>query len=121
MREARKRDASMYLDYGFTRPNVISQGPYEQLTGEGCETQGLGEGIESLGPAPEPMSPSEVLPPPQPPTQQGSMNSASIGGPQSNGNVLASHQQPAMIDERQANNPAAEAAATAPVWEWAKR
>ena len=42
LREARKRDASMYLDYGFTRPNVISQGPYQQLTGEGCETEGCG-------------------------------------------------------------------------------
>ena len=40
LREARKRDASMYLDYGFTRPNVISQGPYQQLTGEGCQTEG---------------------------------------------------------------------------------
>ena len=44
MREARKRDASMYLDYGFTRPNVISRGPYQQLTGEGCEADGGAEG-----------------------------------------------------------------------------
>ena len=45
LREARKRDASMYLDYGFTRPNVISQGPYQQLTGEGCQTDGCVEGM----------------------------------------------------------------------------
>jgi len=32
-RRARARDASYYLDYGFTRPSVISQGPYEQHTG----------------------------------------------------------------------------------------
>ena len=30
LRQARKRDASMYLDYGYTRPNVMSRGPYEQ-------------------------------------------------------------------------------------------
>ena len=30
MRRARARDASYYLDYGFTRPNVISRGGYEQ-------------------------------------------------------------------------------------------
>jgi len=123
LREARKRDASMYLDYGFTRPNVISQGPYQQLTGEGCETPGDAEGYDSLGPAPEPMNgPTELLPAPEPPpTQPGTINSASTKAQVPNGNVLASHQQPAMIDERQANNPAAEAAATAPVWEWAKR
>lgn len=30
MRRARQRDASMYLDYGYTRPNVISRGPHAQ-------------------------------------------------------------------------------------------
>jgi len=30
LREARKRDASLYLNYGFTRPKVISRGPYVQ-------------------------------------------------------------------------------------------
>ncbi len=30
LREARKRDASTYLDYGFTRPNVFSRGAYQQ-------------------------------------------------------------------------------------------
>ncbi|MFV2065432.1 MAG: TolC family protein [Pirellulales bacterium] len=33
LREARKRDASMYLNYGFTRPKVISRGPYVQHDG----------------------------------------------------------------------------------------
>lgn len=33
MRRARQRDASMYLDYGFTRPNVISRGPHSQMQG----------------------------------------------------------------------------------------
>ena len=32
LRRARQRDASTNLDYGFTRPNVISQGPHAQFT-----------------------------------------------------------------------------------------
>jgi len=32
LRRARQRDASTYLDYGFTRPNVISRGPHAQAT-----------------------------------------------------------------------------------------
>jgi len=34
-RRARQRDASFYLDYGFTRPKVISRGAYEQHAGRG--------------------------------------------------------------------------------------
>ena len=30
LREARKRDAGLYLDYGYTRPNVLSRGPIQQ-------------------------------------------------------------------------------------------
>ncbi|MDX1963258.1 MAG: TolC family protein [Pirellulales bacterium] len=33
-RHARERDAGMYLNYGFTRPDVISRGPVEQQTEE---------------------------------------------------------------------------------------
>jgi len=32
LRRARQRDASTYLDYGFTRPNVMSRGPHAQQT-----------------------------------------------------------------------------------------
>jgi len=32
LRRARQRDASTYLDYGFTRPNVISRGAHAQIT-----------------------------------------------------------------------------------------
>ena len=32
LRRARQRDASTQIDYGFTRPNVISQGPHAQIT-----------------------------------------------------------------------------------------
>jgi hypothetical protein len=33
-RRARQRDASHFIDYGFTQPRIISQGPYEQGAGE---------------------------------------------------------------------------------------
>ena len=35
-RRARARDASTYLDYGFTQPKVISRGPIEQHAGGGA-------------------------------------------------------------------------------------
>ncbi|MEX2091774.1 MAG: TolC family protein [Pirellulales bacterium] len=130
LREARKRDASMYLDYGFTRPNVVSQGPYQQLTGEGCENGGSIDGVETMGPAPEPMdAPTEMLPTPavqspsasNQPLKTDIARNARLPAAPTNGAQWASHNQPRTIDEHQANNPAAQAAATAPIWEWAKR
>jgi hypothetical protein len=38
MRQARKRDAGMYMDYGYTRPNVVSRGPVQQGCSPGCES-----------------------------------------------------------------------------------
>ena len=38
LRRARQRDASTYLDYGFTRPNVISRGPHAQATDQFAPT-----------------------------------------------------------------------------------
>ena len=35
---ARERDASYYMNYGWTRPRVVSQGPVEQHTGSANET-----------------------------------------------------------------------------------
>ena len=61
LRRARARDASYYLDYGFTRPGVISRGPYEQHAGQPeaiFETQGAGEGVLEGGeliPTPDPL------------------------------------------------------------------
>jgi outer membrane protein TolC len=37
MREARKRDAATYIDYGYTRPDVFSRGPYQQRAIHGGE------------------------------------------------------------------------------------
>ncbi len=54
---ARERDASYYLNYGYTRPNVISQGPVQQHVGdmpvESTRTLGTTPGRE-LVPTPQP-------------------------------------------------------------------
>ena len=43
-RRARARDASTYLDYGFTQPRVISRGPIEQQAGGGALFEGGRDG-----------------------------------------------------------------------------
>jgi outer membrane protein TolC len=55
MRQARKRDAGLYIDYGYTRPNVISQGPIQQ----GCSPDCQSGGSHELFPAP---APDQVMP-----------------------------------------------------------
>lgn len=66
LRLARQRDASVYLDYGFTRPGVMSRGPILQHANDAHTFEGMefeGEMVptpaqpESL-PAPRPASPS---------------------------------------------------------------
>lgn len=56
MRQARKRDAGLYMDYGYTRPNVVSQGPIQQGCSPGCESNGP---QPTDGPT---MSPEQVMP-----------------------------------------------------------
>jgi len=58
-RRARARDASLYLNYGYTRPKVVSRGPYEQHAG----TVGLFYDSE---PAPGEEAPAEMIPTPMP-------------------------------------------------------
>jgi hypothetical protein len=66
MRQARKRDAGLYMDYGYTRPNVVSQGPVPQGCNDGCETDGP-QMFKSPNPIPDPAFPSEEsLPSPNP-------------------------------------------------------
>ncbi|MFH1921402.1 MAG: hypothetical protein ABIP48_16175, partial [Planctomycetota bacterium] len=71
-RLARARDASLYLDYGFTRPKVISRGAYEQHPGigglffDGEPTPAPGISPEVIPvPLPEPLEqiPADELPP----------------------------------------------------------
>ena len=70
-RRARARDASLYLDYGFTRPKVISRGEYGQHSGTVPFTGDVpfeaGE-MEPI-PAPEPM-PHPAPAPPRPKTEE---------------------------------------------------
>ena len=60
MRQARKRDAALFIDYGYTRPNVVSQGPVQQ----GCSTDSQGGSHEIFGapPAPDQVMPDGVVP-----------------------------------------------------------
>jgi len=67
-RLARARDASLYLDYGYTMPKVVSRGPVEPGLGGGMVG---GEGLppmemmEPVGPAPGGPRP-ELIPTPEP-------------------------------------------------------
>jgi outer membrane protein TolC len=70
MRQARKRDAGLYMDYGYTRPNVMSRGPIDQ--GQECTDGSAGPQtiFEAPGPVPdEAMPANEQLPAPKPQPQ----------------------------------------------------
>lgn len=72
---ARERDAGAYIDYGYTRPRVFSQGPYPQFQQPGGEL--LEDGYEQVEGVPTPAvepdgdvaeptpMPAEDLPPPE--------------------------------------------------------
>jgi outer membrane protein TolC len=64
-RRARARDAAYYLDYGFTRPDVISLGPSDQHTGEMMHQGEILDGeIWSDGaPMPPQGQPTPAMPP----------------------------------------------------------
>src|SRR4029453_10702962 len=69
LRQARKRDAGLYMDYGYTRPKVMSRGPVPQGCNDGCEQGGAYQGIEAEAASPEEaatpdinFSPGEMLP-----------------------------------------------------------
>jgi outer membrane protein TolC len=69
LRRARERDAAHFVNFGFTRPKVISRGPYGQHSGM---HHGPVEGEPNLAPAPEEVAPgvpsdgAEELPTPAP-------------------------------------------------------
>ncbi len=56
-RLARQRDASLYINYGFTRPSVMSKGPVNQT---GLRQPGQPAGLSSLEGAPHEAAPEEV-------------------------------------------------------------
>jgi outer membrane protein TolC len=61
LRQARKRDASMSLDYGFTRPSVISRGPHSQSSG-GLFGVPAGEVYDGSSMQPTPAEPEPIEP-----------------------------------------------------------
>lgn len=75
---ARARDASFYLDYGFTRPKVISRGSYNQHAG-GAAPMGAvpmppaTEGQPEVVPTPEPVQDNSQ---PSPTSQSGASRAA---------------------------------------------
>lgn len=64
---ARQRDASFYLDYGYTRPKVISQGPYLQHAGD---ANNGGDGVPMPATEGESELSPEVLPTPTPANEE---------------------------------------------------
>ena len=65
LRQARKRDAALFLDYGYTRPNVLSQGPIPQGSAPDCEPGGPEMSVPGTSPEqvmPEATPPAESLP-----------------------------------------------------------
>jgi outer membrane protein TolC len=66
-RMARQRDASYYLNYGYTRPKVISQGPYLQHGGDAVRAGGEWNEFDSF-PGDGPHMPHEGLTPEEVPS-----------------------------------------------------
>lgn len=58
LRRGRQRDASLYIDYGFTRPSVMSRGPYPQAAG--TSTGGAYEGQVIEQPKPDEATPNQL-------------------------------------------------------------
>jgi hypothetical protein len=127
MREARKRDAATYIDYGFTRPDVFSRGAYEQNCIDGCET-----GTPTGGPmiVPTPVEPMPQLGEPEAlpmPDVQSLGPQAYRGGALSQAPYSTAHRpyRPAAThpnaDERQANYASAAAAQAPAIGQWGGR
>jgi len=110
MRQARKRDAALFIDYGYTRPNVVSQGPVQQ----GCSTDGQGSHEIFGAPAPDQVMPEGSVPEESLPAP-GSTPAAAPPTSNSTGTFeLRRH-------ERQAHHAPASIAANAAIWAWQER
>jgi outer membrane protein TolC len=98
MRQARKRDAAYYMDYGYTRPNVVSQGPVQQGCSPDCQSHGAREIFGA--PAPDQVIPDGVPEEPLPapgttPAAAPSTNSSS--GVESSRCGRQSHRSPVVV------------------------
>jgi outer membrane protein TolC len=105
MRQARKRDAALYMDYGYTRPNVVSQGPVPQGCSPDCKSGGAKEIFPAPGQMPDQTLPDGGVPEESLPAP-GSMPKAA---PPSN----ATGKLERSVYERQADHPAAAIVANA--------
>ena len=90
-KRARERDAGSYIDYGFTRPQVISRGEYPQFQGTtGSPTGGFeGEPVEAI-PTPT-MGPEEGI---EPSTMIMESTDAGDETQESNGRLTANVRRP---------------------------
>jgi hypothetical protein len=103
MRQARKRDAGLYMDYGYTRPNVVSQGPVPQGAAD-CETGG--PAFAAPGQVPDEATPTETAP------EESLPAPGTMPAPPTNSSSRVSPQ----LDERQADYSAAPSVAIAADW-----
>jgi len=97
LRRARARDAALYIDYGFTEPNVISRGPYRQHAGISQLEAEIPAGEVEEKPV---LPPAEVIPTPPPEPQPTEAPAAEPGQITGKGSRI----QPAHADSGQAEN-----------------
>ena len=90
-RRARARDASFYLDYGFTRPSVISQGPYQQHAGTTT-----GRMFDAEGALPHEAS-MEMIPTPAPERDEALPEAPELWGPEAASVLEQEGSEPAML------------------------
>ena len=115
MRLARQRDASVYLDYGATRPDVFSTGPISQDAGETLPIDGAhGEFLPTEAPPeelpapsaePRPMRTDDSAPaPPRPMRSVRKPGGTAMQGPTLHDPQADRASKPVAADVRQASN-----------------
>ncbi|NOZ38863.1 MAG: TolC family protein [Planctomycetes bacterium] len=87
LRRARQRDASTYLDYGYTRPNVISRGPHAQITEPYAPAANQPTPAYD-GPVLQETAPFEKWPSDQHPLDQQPLDGAPVEGEQPNQEII---------------------------------
>jgi hypothetical protein len=124
-RRARERDAGHYIDYGYTRPSVLSRGPVEQHQNAGEIIDGTmihhgfmqdGEIIESVKPTQQPTEVPSVLRKPKQLSMSGQadkeLDNLLVKNEAGNQNVRLT----SAYDEVPSDKNQALATATTPVW-----
>ncbi|MBX3427809.1 MAG: TolC family protein [Pirellulales bacterium] len=102
LRRARSRDAAAFIDYGFTRPGVISRWPYGQRSGAGVESVPPG----ALEQRTDDATPIEEIPAPQTMNNPSAMN---LSSPAATG-LSTVQPLPAVIEDGSSGNVAPAAA-----------